>query len=80
MAIGGLFLNKTIKFSDKQDDPDKPANPVEKLVAVSRCYRAESSRGQVGVNNFYSNSIEILTVFRYLRFIVLGNGLSKLRQ
>lgn len=37
MAIGGLFLNKTVSFPDDQ---------VKKLVAVSRCYRAESSRGQ----------------------------------
>jgi seryl-tRNA synthetase len=40
MAIGGLFLNKTISF------PVKGGDNVEKLVAVSRCYRAESSRGQ----------------------------------
>ena len=37
MAIGGLFLNKTVAF---------PGDAVKKLVAVSRCYRAESSRGQ----------------------------------
>ena len=50
MAIGGLFLNKIIKFSESHDDAvDHPVSriePVEKLVAVSRCYRAESSRGQ----------------------------------
>jgi seryl-tRNA synthetase len=44
MAIGGLFLNKTVKFPDRK--PDSPADAIEKLVAVSRCYRAESSRGQ----------------------------------
>ena len=40
MAIGGLLLNKTYSFGGNS------AESVEKLVAVSRCYRAESSRVQ----------------------------------
>ena len=49
MAIGGLFLNKTINFAQSNViDPHtvSQTKPVEKLVAVSRCYRAESSKGQ----------------------------------
>ena len=44
MAFGGLFMNKNIDFGQsKKVDKYKR---VKRYCAVSRCYRAESSRGQ----------------------------------
>ena len=42
MAFGGLFLNKRVKF-DKTKDKHQQA---QRYCAVSRCFRAESSKGQ----------------------------------
>ena len=45
MAFGGLFMNKHIDFSTpKRVDRYKR---IKKYCAVSRCYRAESSKGQL---------------------------------
>ena len=45
MAFGGLFVNKHIKFNhSKGVDKYKTA---KRYCAVSRCYRAESSKGQL---------------------------------
>jgi hypothetical protein len=98
MAIGGLYLNKTLKFKDKQanpvghDNPVDQANPaeqdnrVEKLVAVSRCYRAESSRGQVNVNSIKKFNLTFfklicslkntLTIQHFIIFFSLVNVLK----
>ena len=44
MAFGGLFLNKSVKF-DNNKNVDK-YEKIKRYCAVSRCYRAESSKGQ----------------------------------
>lgn len=52
MALGGFFQDKTIKFSSGQTShPSKSRNnekfnDIQRFVAVSRCYRAESSGGR----------------------------------
>ena len=44
MAFGGLFMNKIINFgSSKTVEKYKR---IKRYCAVSRCYRAESSKGQ----------------------------------
>ena len=45
MSFGGLFMNKDIDFrTTRKVDRYKS---IKKYCAVSRCYRAESSKGQV---------------------------------
>ena len=45
MAFGGLFMNKYTTF-DTSKKVDK-YKKLKKYCAVSRCYRAESSKGQL---------------------------------
>ena len=42
MAFGGLFMNKMIQFDKMVDKYEK----LKRYCAVSRCYRAESSKGR----------------------------------
>ena len=44
MAFGGLFLNKKMSFN-RTKGVDK-YKKIQKFCAASRCYRAESSKGQ----------------------------------
>ena len=45
MSFGGLFMNKDIDFrTTRKVDRYKS---IKKYCAVSRCYRAESSKGQL---------------------------------